>query len=327
MSAKRQDGSAYGKFRLSRLSPGPEKPSWSIAVFAHNEARHIESALESIAGATGGRDIAVYVLANGCTDLTVDKVRACAAVIPNLWLVEIDLPDKANAWNLYVHDIIESDRAQSIETHIFMDGDVTLGPDAVRLLASALSEHPTANAAGGMPATGRDRDAWRRRMLTYGTIAGNLYALRGSFVQRLRQEQIRMPRGLIGDDFLVSWLVHNEVGRQDVPAGNASCIFQTHAEFSFRSLSPWRLRDYRTYLRRKWRYTFRGLQHQMLVLLLTRHGLSAMPDDLQQLYLQAPLPSRLTWVGRDTPLRLMAVLWIRFLRRRAADSQLARSDT
>ena len=72
--------------------------------------------------------------------------------------------------------------------------------------------------------------------------------------------------------------------------------------------------DYRTYLRRKWRYACRALQHQMLVLHLAQNGLQAMPQDVKELYRKAPLPSRLSWVGRDTPLRFLAVLWIRTFR-------------
>ena len=78
------------------------------------------------------------------------------------------------------------------------------------------------------------------------------------------------------------------------------------------------IRDsYRTYLRRKWRYTLRGLQFQMLIGLLIRDGLGAMPKDVDELYAYAPVPSRLQWAGLDTPMRLMAMLRIRFARRRA----------
>jgi hypothetical protein len=208
-----------------------------------------------------------------------------------------------------------------------MDGDVTLEPDALRLLASALDKVPNANAAGGMPATGRDRDAWRQRMTTNGTLAGNLYALRSSFVQRLRERRVRMPVGLIGEDFLVSWLVGMDAGAQGGPKESTQCVFHTDAQFSFRSLSPWRWRDYRTYLRRKWRYTCRALQHQMLVLLLNETGLEGMPHDVEELYRKAPLPSRLRWVGRDTPLRLLAVLRIRSFRRPATKGLTSGRDT
>lgn len=301
--------------RVSRLSSGHANPQWAIAIFAHNEAARIGAALRNITGAFGERNVEVFVLANGCTDSTVDKVCECAASIPNLWLVEIDLADKANAWNIYVHDVVPPERARAIDTYYFMDGDVTLEANALALLASALDDIPSADAAGGMPATGRDRDAWRQRMVSNGNLAGGFYALRGTFVQRLREQRVRLPVGLIGEDFLVSWLVARNGARDHRPEEGPRCVFHPSAEFSFRSLSPWHLRDYRTYLMRKWRYTLRALQHQMLLLFLTSHGLGAMPGNVEDLYRSAPLPSRLRWAGRDTPLRLFAVLWIRSFRR------------
>ena len=260
------------------------------------------------------------MLANGCTDSTSDEVRACANLIPHLWLVEIAMADKANAWNVYVHDVITPERAGEIETYFFMDGDVTLEPHALSLLASALSEVPTAMAAGGMPATGRDRAGWRRRMVESGTLAGNLYALRGDFVQWLRRRQIRMPVGLIGEDILLSRLVAAPLEQLPAVDEGPRCIFCSNAEFSFRSLSALRPRDYRIYLRRKWRYTYRALQLEMLMQLLSAGGIAAMPRHVNELYESAPLPSRMRWVGLDTPLRLLAVLEIRSFRRRSLNA-------
>ena len=309
---------ANGGWRISRLSDGPSNPVWSVAVFAHNEAKTIRMALQSIAATVGGKAIKVCVLANGCTDATVAEVRACSDLLPNLWLAETSIADKAHAWNLYVHDILSADSVGACESCFFMDGDVSLSPTALPLLAAALDEVATAEAAGAMPATGRDRDAWRRRMLANGMLAGNCYALRGSFVQLLRERRIRMPIGLIGEDFFVSWLVANDVWRGAARnEEDARFVFHGSAEFAFRSLSPWRLADYRTYLRRKWRYTLRALQHQMLVRLLTDRGVSAMPVDVEELYCRAPLPSRMIWVGLDTPLRLVAAQWLRRVRKRA----------
>jgi glycosyltransferase involved in cell wall biosynthesis len=321
MSPKTSRDAMGGQAKVSCISSRTGgRPSWSLAVFAHNESSRIRTALESIGRAAGDRGVEVVVLANGCTDSTSDEVRACANVLPDLWLAEIELADKANAWNVYVHDVITSERAQEIETYFFMDGDVRLERDALVLLASALSEHPSAQAAGGMPATGRDRDRWRTRMVEHGTLAGNLYALRGSFVECLRQRHVRMPVGLIGEDLFVSWLVAEQLGRTTSLAEGPLCIFSSGAEFSFRSLSPLRLGDYRIYLRRKWRYTHRALQLEMLMHVLRGSGLAAMPGHVNELYLNAPLPSRLRWVGMDTPLRLLAVLGIRSFRRRSRDA-------
>jgi hypothetical protein len=143
-------------------------------------------------------------------------------------------------------------------------------------------------------------------------LAGNCYALQKRFVQYLRQQQIRMPVGLIGEDFFVSWLVASNAWRNDFLENEGlRCVFHNNAEFSFRSLSPWRLSDYRTYFLRKWRYTLREIQYQMLILLIIRRGIAALPLDVEQLYRIAPLPSRLLWCGIDTPMRTIAVQWIR----------------
>jgi hypothetical protein len=309
--------------KVTRIaSRADRRPSWSLAVFAHNERGRIGAALKSIVPAAAGRDVEVWVLANGCTDATSDEVRTCATVLPNLWLAEIDVADKANAWNVYVHELITPDRAAEIETYFFMDGDVRLERDALGLLASSLDDVPTAKAAGGMPATGRDRASWRARMVRNGTLAGNLYALRAGFVDAVRQKQIRVPIGLVFEDSLVSWLVATRLGQTRTVGPDPQCIFCADAEFSFRSLSLLRPADYRLYLRRKWRYARGGLQLEMLVNALRAGGLAAMPAHVHDLYANAPLPSRLRWVGLDTPLRLLAVLWIRSFRKRRANDAL-----
>jgi glycosyltransferase involved in cell wall biosynthesis len=298
--------------RISSASGSP--PAWTLAVFAHNESGRIRAALESIGAASAGEPVEVFVLANGCTDATAEEVRACGHLLANLSLVEIDVADKANAWNVYLHDVIIAERARHIDAYFFMDGDVTIEPGAFLLLAAAFRDQPSAWAAGGMPASGRDREAWRARMVANGTIAGNLYALRNTFVDRIRAERLRMPVGLIGEDLFLSWLVGSgaiEVDRVDGPR----CIFCANAQFSFRSLSVLRPGDYRAYLRRKWRYTYRALQLEMLLNVLRKHGLAAMPAHVNELYESAPLPSRLKWVGLDSPMRLLAVLQIRSFRK------------
>jgi hypothetical protein len=54
----------------------------------------------------------------------------------------------------------------------------------------------------------------------------------------------------------------------------------------------------------------------MLVNVLRARGIAAMPSDVRELYATGPFPSRLRWVGLDTPLRLLAVVWIRSFRNR-----------
>jgi glycosyltransferase involved in cell wall biosynthesis len=303
-------------FSVTRLSPpaGP-RPTWSIAVFARNEARRIRQALESTVIAAAGYPLEIVVLANGCTDGTASEVRSCAATIPDVTLVEIPMADKAHAWNVAMHEWRDTLEYSLLDVQFFMDGDVRLLPDALPRLASAFAAAPTVKAVGGMPATGRNREAWRARMTRYGSIAGNLYALRGSFVREVRSRGLRIPVGLIGEDGFLSWLVENQLGDGPPPARAPQMVFHVEAEFEFDSLSLLKPSDYRTYLRRKWRYALRGAQIEMLIPLLRQRGMGALPAHVDQLYRTGPIPSRLRWIGRDSLWRTLAVQWVRLTRR------------
>jgi len=308
--------------RVSQLSTGENKSRWIIAVFAYNNAKTIQAALKSIVAATADHDVSIYVLANGCTDTTIDKVRSCSTLMPNLWLVEIPVADKANAWNIFIHDLFTEEETSDFKTWFFMDGDVTLTSNSMPILASMLDDSQDAEAVGGMPGSGRDMDAWRQRMVFNGMLAGNYYALRGSFVQQVRRAQVRIPVGLIGEDFFVSWMIANISWWDTEPEHRSRCVFSGSAEFMFRSLSPLRLSDYRTYLHRKWQYTLRGLQHQMLIMLLIEEGLTSMPSTVEELYCRVSPPSRLNWAGvLQTPLNMLAVQKIRSFRERSGQSK------
>ncbi|WP_265946003.1 glycosyltransferase family 2 protein [Dechloromonas sp. A34] len=291
--------------------------TWSIAVFAHNEAANIAATLESIRVVEDGITIRVVVLANGCIDSTASIVRELARLHHNLQVVEIPLADKANAWNLYIHEISANPSLSLAEMHVFIDGDVQVVPGSLAALAAAFEQAPTANAAGGLPVTGRDHEAWSRRMLANGTLAGGLYALRGSFVERIRQRGIRIPQGLIGEDWLVSLLAKSDL---QPLAGNhyavLRIVFPSAAGFSFRSLEPWHLKDWIIYLRRLWRYALRGVQFEMLFGWLMYKPPDALPPNVEQVYRLALPPSRLKWIGRTSPLRFLAIQRIRSLRTR-----------
>ena len=288
--------------------------TWSVAVFAHNEAKRIAATLESIAVAADGAALDVVVLANGCRDRTAAIVHELAQASPRLRVVEIPLGDKANAWNHYVHTL-----GVTADMHVFVDGDVQVEPGALPALAAALAGRPTANAAGALPTTGRDREAWSARMQANGTLAGGLYALRGEFVERIRQRGIRLPQGLIGEDWLVSVLAKSELQPLAMePASNQRVVFAPQAGFAFRSLSPWRPADYRVYLRRLWRYALRGVQFEMVLGWLWHYPPETLPPEIEQLYLRARPPSRLKWVGWTSPLRLWAVQKVRGVRAKAA---------
>lgn len=76
---------------------------WPVAVFAHNEARNIVACLDSLQAASAVPPTC-HVLANACTDATESLVRNYARTHPGVHLVSIAVGDKANAWNVYVHE-------------------------------------------------------------------------------------------------------------------------------------------------------------------------------------------------------------------------------
>jgi hypothetical protein len=282
-----------------------------VALFAHNESRNLADAVRALRVSAGDRQMAVALLLNGCTDDSAAVARQLASEWPAVLPIEIGIADKASAWNSYVHEVCADARFADVPAHLFVDGDVRVSPDAVNVLIEALERVPSANAAGGMPLTGRDREAWRRRMIDGGTLAGALYALRGRFLARLRASGVRLPAGLIGEDWLVSWLARTDLQAGESADDTPRIVFAPDAGFSFRSLSPLRPRDYRIYGRRLWRYALRGVQFEMLAPML-RHGPpSALPRDVGELYRRGGMPSRLKWVGRQSFLRTLAVQRVR----------------
>ena len=293
--------------------------TWSIAVFAHNEATRIAATLRSIQAAAQGIAVEVVVLANGCQDATADVVYALAAAWPRLRVAEILVADKANAWNEYVHRIAAMPPHGSPAMHVFVDGDVHIAPNALQALAQRMAQVPAAHAVGALPTTGRDRAGWSQRMLDHGTLAGGLYALRGDFVARLRQRGICLPQGLIGEDWLVSlWASHDLQPLAMVVESSGHVVFAPEAGFSFRSLSLWRGHDYRIYVRRLWRYAQRGVQYEMVWTWLWLHPPEPLPSDVHSLFVRAPAPSRLQWVGSTVGslLRCLAVQKVRTVRAR-----------
>jgi glycosyltransferase involved in cell wall biosynthesis len=290
--------------------------SFSVAVFAHNEERTLAATLGSILTAGEARCCEIVVLANGCVDRTVAIARDCASRHANIRVIEIELADKANAWNHYVHEVSPTPPFCDAELHVFVDGDVQLKSGTFDAFSAALEQYPSMNAVGALPTSGRDKEAWRQRMIANGTLSGGLYALSADFLQRIRQREVLIPRGFIGEDWAVSLFAQSNLKPLNaVLKANTNIVFALDGGFSFRSLSLWRLRDYRTYIRRLWRYSLRGVQYEMLVGLLQHYYPEELPKDIDGLYLQGTPPSRLKWVGATSILRFTAVQKVRLVRK------------
>ena len=163
----RIEGQAVGRVRAGgRIA---------VVVLAHNEERRIRACLGSLP--LGREGIAVHLVVNGSTDRTADIARSFAGVTVHDW------PEggKSRSWNRIVLDT----PALGADAYVFVDGDAEMLPGSVEVLAAALKE-TGANAASGLPANGRKAGAYRESIVREHGLFGDLYALSGAFVSRMR---------------------------------------------------------------------------------------------------------------------------------------------
>lgn len=263
-----------------------------IAVFAHNEAKKILACLESVKKNIAVGDQCV-VLNNGSTDTTHALVTAFAQRHDFCRLIDIEIGDKSNAWNVFIHQI----RMQA-DVFCFLDGDCEMLPDSLNALEACMVRFPSANAIAAIPAdhTGH---LFREAMLLEGGLAGNLYALPSRFVERIRATNTHLPVGLIGDDCLVGALAYWDLEPKNNwdPTRIVTCA---GARFSYTPLSFLSLHDIRLYYRRKIRYSLRRIQTNLMKKPLKQQGLRGIPQDVDALYCRFADDLRLTWRGTET---------------------------
>lgn len=281
----------------------PDTP-WPVMILAHNEERDIVRCLDSLYAAEPGATFRIFVCANGCTDATESLVTEYARSHPEVTLVSIQMPDKCNAWNVYIHEIVPRFQVKG-NIYFFMDGDCRACPGALSALTRQLDAHPEALAAGALPATGRSMRRDRRAMLHERAIVANLYALRGSFVRDLDAKHVRIPLGLEGDDGLIGALVKwNLDPRQEwIDARIVPC---PDAGFAFESMAWTRPEDWRKYWRRRVRYGRRSYEFELLGPRLKRGGIEAMPVHIREIYGDAA-GCRVRWQGVQTLFNWLAL--------------------
>lgn len=268
-----------------------------IAVFAHNEELLITASLDAVRSAVDFAEVEaeIFVLINGCTDKTEQVVRRYAENAPFVRPVIIGPGDKSNAWNHYVH-LVAPPQAT---THVFTDGDVRVGQAAIAGLIECLAAQPEANACAALPSGGRNQQAFRAHLLAGHELAGNLYAVRGTCVMQFRQQGVRLPFGMIGEDGLVTSLIKCDLDMLQT-LNHARIAACETALFHYDRLSPWKRRDWRIYRNRRIRYAMRRHQNFMLFPLLYERGTRAMPAHVLDLYRNRLADMPRGWNGIDT---------------------------
>jgi glycosyltransferase involved in cell wall biosynthesis len=297
-----------------RTLPTTASGGWPVMVLAHNEERHIEGCLDSIFSADPNAPLTVFVMANGCTDSTEERVAAYAKRDARVTLVSIALGDKCNAWNVFVHEVVPT-QCPARPIYFFMDGDARATPGSFSSMAAVMEREPEAHAVSAPPASGRSVALDRDELVRERGLVANLYALRGEFVERCRASGVRIPLGLEGDDGLIGALVRWNLDptqpmdvRLIAPCPDAGFTFE-----SFKLSQP---AHWRAYWKRMVRYGRRRYEFALLGPRLRAGGLAAMPRHIRDIYGDAD-NLRLKWDGVYTVTNWFA---LREMRRVAARS-------
>ncbi len=112
----------------------------------------------------------------------------------------------------------------------------------------------------------------------------NLYALRGSFVERLQAQGVRLPLKLEGDDGLLGALIKWDLDPKNNRFDHLRIVPCGKAGFEFESVSPLSPQGLRSYWKRAVRYGRRGYEFELLGKELKQRGIAALPADVTALY-------------------------------------------
>jgi hypothetical protein len=237
-------------------------------------------------------------MANGCTDRTEEIVREYATRQPGVRLVSIVMADKCNAWNMFVHETART-LAPDRDAYFFVDGDCRIVPGSLTQLSAGLRANPHAHATSAPPASGRSLEGDRKDLLENRGLVANLYALRGAFVQALRERRVRLPLGLEGDDGLLGALIKWDLDPANRGFDDRRIEPCRGAGFVFDSMSVWDLAEWRGYWRRAVRYGRRRYEFRLLAPRLKKLGLQGLPTHVSELYRDSG-DLRLMWDGLYT---------------------------
>lgn len=203
----------------------------SIGILAHNEAGGIGRTIASLAGqsimnaasaaALGIDRIAVVVVPNGCSDDTEAVAKAALAGFPPHIATSVHVlaePGKANAWNVYVHDLAPPDATLLT----LMDADIEFASaDVLERLVRGLADAPASQVATDRAV----KDFRHKKFLTpldrlsqrisaqqkgRGGLCGQLYCARANALRA-----IWLPSGLpVEDGFIAAMLVTDGFTRE-----------------------------------------------------------------------------------------------------------------
>jgi len=234
---------------------------YNIVMFAYNEQDNIETSITSVFNSTDEYLHRFYVIANGCTDNTVSVANAVKQKLNfnELTVHEIELGDKCNAWNTYVHEL-----ADEVAVHFFVDADVRFSSDCFPKMAEKLHASPEQTVIiAGMPLSGRNLDFYRSLVIERACFFGNLYGMKWSYIKRIREKPFYLPIGLNWIDSFLTKAANTNLafGKKNLP--NRTTWLEG-VGYDFEKLSVFKLSDIRLYKNRIARYELGKIQEVFL---------------------------------------------------------------
>lgn len=162
-----------------------EFPQVSVVIPAHNEGQVIERCLRKLLEHAEPNEVEVVVVANGCTDETVQRAKSFSGVR----VLETSRPSKVDALNL-------GDRTANAYPRIYLDADVELDIYAVRDLVRELNRESILAAAPRITWDLTNSNflvrafyrIWRRQSyFSIGHVGSGVYAVSKEGHQRMSQ--------------------------------------------------------------------------------------------------------------------------------------------
>lgn len=262
--------------------------TYSIVMFAYNEEQNIKKSVDSIFNNIDASLKHLTVIANGCTDNTVNVLNALKKDndYEKLNIIELTLGDKCNAWNQYVHHLHDDS-----SVHFFTDADVMFTKNAFPLLFKKLIESTSANAIAGMPQSGRNKDFYQSLVTERSCLFGNLYGLSSDFIQMMQKENFHLPIGLNWIDSFITKAVNTDLtfGNENLP--NRVTYLEGIGYF-FDSLSVFSRDDIKLYISRIARYELGKIQEYYLDSIPVKDWPESM-DEIN-LSIEANLPEKIS---------------------------------
>jgi glycosyltransferase involved in cell wall biosynthesis len=252
-------------------------PPICITVLAHNEAARITACLNSLP--LGDSGVTIHVVVNGSSDATAAIASGIAAHTSNVSVHIFETGGKARSWNRFLFDTLGGFH----RCHIFVDGDAEVLPGSIAALARTLEENPAANAACAFPMNGRRMRAYQRQMREEHGLFGDLYALRGEFLGRMKQAGIRLPEDLVGDDGLVAALAKTDLCTEN-DWDDQRVVLCEAAGFLCAPVGLFNLASWRMQYRRMRSYSVRHFQNEMISKIMQVEGPKGLPRAMADLY-------------------------------------------